>query len=103
MSAIPTISYPVIQPATTAQQIQQQSAVPTMSLEWGYAESNGFGKVGFRRTEPTFAERKSRKQFRENHPSSPKQDSNLNLLILGSLAQHEFSSLANYATEAGPI
>nr|CAD7428779.1 unnamed protein product [Timema monikensis] len=33
-------------------------------------------------------------------PSSPKQDSNLNLPVLSSKAQHESSALANYATEA---
>nr|CAD7571942.1 unnamed protein product [Timema californicum] len=34
-------------------------------------------------------------------PSSPDRDSNLDLLILGSLALHETSALANSATEAG--
>ncbi|CAG2055121.1 unnamed protein product [Timema podura] len=37
----------------------------------------------------------------ENHPSSPDRDSNLDLPILGSLAQHETSALANYTTKAG--
>nr|CAD7597644.1 unnamed protein product [Timema genevievae] len=42
----------------------------------------------------------------ENHsektiPSSPNRDSNLDLPVLGSLAQHETSALANYATESG--
>ncbi|CAG2055263.1 unnamed protein product [Timema podura] len=42
----------------------------------------------------------------ENHlgkttHSSPDQDSNLDLPVLGSLAQHETSALANYATEVG--
>nr|CAD7194317.1 unnamed protein product [Timema douglasi] len=41
----------------------------------------------------------------ENHlgkttPSSPDRDSNLDLPVLGSRAQHETSALANYATEA---
>nr|CAD7402036.1 unnamed protein product [Timema cristinae] len=40
----------------------------------------------------------------ENHlgnptPSSPDRDSNLDLLFLGNLAQHETSALANYTTE----
>nr|CAD7201776.1 unnamed protein product [Timema douglasi] len=39
----------------------------------------------------------------KNHPSSPKRDSNLNLPVLGSLAQQETSALANYATEAGRL
>nr|CAD7451836.1 unnamed protein product [Timema tahoe] len=34
-------------------------------------------------------------------PSSPERDSNLDLPVLGSLAQHETSSFANYAIEAG--
>nr|CAD7400384.1 unnamed protein product [Timema cristinae] len=42
----------------------------------------------------------------ENHlgkttPSSPDRDSNLDLPVLSSRAQHETSALANYATEAG--
>nr|CAD7392414.1 unnamed protein product [Timema cristinae] len=42
----------------------------------------------------------------ENHlgktiPSSPQGDSNLNLPVLGNLAQHETSALANYDIEAG--
>nr|CAD7443389.1 unnamed protein product [Timema bartmani] len=41
----------------------------------------------------------------ENHlgkttPSSPNRDSNLDLPIIGSIAQHESNELANYATEA---
>nr|CAD7461275.1 unnamed protein product [Timema tahoe] len=43
----------------------------------------------------------------ENHvgkitPSSPQRDSNLDLPVLGSLARHETSALANYATEEEP-
>nr|CAD7194847.1 unnamed protein product [Timema douglasi] len=37
----------------------------------------------------------------KNTPSSPDRDSNLDLPDLGSLAQHETSALANYATELG--
>nr|CAD7438464.1 unnamed protein product [Timema bartmani] len=44
----------------------------------------------------------------ENHlgkttPSSPDRDSNLNIPILGSPAQHETSAFANYPTEAGLV
>nr|CAD7408414.1 unnamed protein product [Timema poppensis] len=39
------------------------------------------------------------KPFRKNHSSSPDRDSNLNFSVLGSLAYHETSSLAIYATE----
>nr|CAD7441236.1 unnamed protein product [Timema bartmani] len=34
-------------------------------------------------------------------PSSPDRDSNLDLPVLGGLAQHTTGALANYATEAG--
>nr|CAD7392890.1 unnamed protein product [Timema cristinae] len=37
----------------------------------------------------------------ENHPSSQDRDSNLDLPVLGSLAQQETSVLANCATKAG--
>nr|CAD7194128.1 unnamed protein product [Timema douglasi] len=37
----------------------------------------------------------------KNPASSPKRNSNLDLSVLGSLAQHETSTLANYATESG--
>nr|CAD7567953.1 unnamed protein product [Timema californicum] len=36
-------------------------------------------------------------------PSSPERDSNLELPVLGRLAQHETSALTNYNVEAGPI
>ncbi|CAG2056064.1 unnamed protein product [Timema podura] len=36
-------------------------------------------------------------------PSSPNRDYNLDLPVLGSLAQHETSALANYATEEGAV
>nr|CAD7408725.1 unnamed protein product [Timema cristinae] len=50
--------------------------------------------------EPTFTWRKSGKPFRKNYPSSHDEDSNLTLPVLSSLAQHEVSALANFATEA---
>nr|CAD7401387.1 unnamed protein product [Timema cristinae] len=40
-------------------------------------------------------------RFFRNHPSSPEQDSNLYLVILDRLVQHETSVSANYATKAG--
>nr|CAD7452692.1 unnamed protein product [Timema tahoe] len=55
--------------------------------------------VSFRGSEPAFAWRKSGKPFRKNHPSSPNRDSNLDLPVLGSLAQHKTGALANQATE----
>nr|CAD7437463.1 unnamed protein product [Timema bartmani] len=56
--------------------------------------------TSFTGSKPAFAWRKSGKPFRENHHSSPERESNLDLPVLGSLAQHETSALANYATEA---
>nr|CAD7413636.1 unnamed protein product [Timema poppensis] len=53
-------------------------------------------------SEPASAWKESGKLFRENYLSSPDRDSNLDLPVLGSLAQHETSTLANYATEATP-
>nr|CAD7410231.1 unnamed protein product [Timema cristinae] len=38
-------------------------------------------------------------QLGNTTPISPDRDSNLDIAVLGSLAQHEYSSLANYATE----
>nr|CAD7604715.1 unnamed protein product [Timema genevievae] len=56
----------------------------------------------FSGSEPTFAWREGGKPFRKHPlpPISPDRDSNLDLPVLGSLAQHETSALANYATEA---
>nr|CAD7463325.1 unnamed protein product [Timema tahoe] len=51
-------------------------------------------------SEPAFAWRDSGKPFREKNLSSPKRDSNLDLPVLSSLAQHETNALTNFATEA---
>nr|CAD7401296.1 unnamed protein product [Timema poppensis] len=48
----------------------------------------GIGKVEYRGSEPKFAWRKSGKRFRKTTPSSPDRDLNLDLPVLGSLAQH---------------
>nr|CAD7195954.1 unnamed protein product [Timema douglasi] len=53
--------------------------------------------VEFKGSEPEFVWRESGKPFKKNHPSSPGRDLNLDLPILGSLALHETSALANYA------
>nr|CAD7568447.1 unnamed protein product [Timema californicum] len=59
------------------------------------------GKVEYRGSEPTLVWRESRKPFTNPPPpSSAKRDLNLNLPVLGSLAQHETSPLANYTTES---
>nr|CAD7568611.1 unnamed protein product [Timema californicum] len=60
--------------------------------------------VGFRRSEPAFVWRESGQPLRKTRPpSSPDQDSNHDLPVLGSLAQHETSALANYATESSNL
>nr|CAD7423265.1 unnamed protein product [Timema monikensis] len=45
--------------------------------------------------------RESRKPFRKNHPSLPDRDTNLDIPVPSSLAQHKTSALANYATKVG--
>nr|CAD7439997.1 unnamed protein product [Timema bartmani] len=58
-------------------------------LSTNYANGLGIGKVEFRGSEPAFAWRESGKPFRKHHPSSPDRDSNLDLPVLGSRAQHD--------------
>nr|CAD7441100.1 unnamed protein product [Timema bartmani] len=65
-------------------------------LSTNYANRLGIGKVEFRG-------RRVGKHLGHPSPSSPDQDSNLHLSVLGSLDLHETSALANYATEAGII
>nr|CAD7439566.1 unnamed protein product [Timema bartmani] len=65
-----------------------------------YANGLGMGKVEYRGSEPAFAWWERGKPLSNPTSSSPEQDSSLNLPVLGSLAQHETSALANYATEA---
>nr|CAD7196453.1 unnamed protein product [Timema douglasi] len=62
--------------------------------------SSGIGEVEFRGSETAFSWWERGKPFRKNRPSSHNLDSNLNLPVLGTLAQHETSTLASYATEA---
>nr|CAD7396863.1 unnamed protein product [Timema cristinae] len=47
-------------------------------------------EVGLRGSEPAFAWRESGKPFRKTTPSSPNRDSNLDLPVLGGLAQHDW-------------
>nr|CAD7452827.1 unnamed protein product [Timema tahoe] len=77
--------------------------VHVIRLSTNYANGLGMGKVGFRRSEPAFVWRESTKSLGENHPSSLNRDLNLDISVLGSLAQHESSTLANYATEAHDV
>nr|CAD7459726.1 unnamed protein product [Timema tahoe] len=51
-------------------------------------------------SEPTFAWRESVKPLRGKPSNSPNRDSNPNLPVLDSQAQHETNALANYSTES---
>nr|CAD7569110.1 unnamed protein product [Timema californicum] len=59
----------------------------------------GIGKVEYRGSELTFVWRESGKPFRKSTPSSSERDSSLQFPIFSSLAQHDTTALANYATE----
>nr|CAD7458845.1 unnamed protein product [Timema tahoe] len=72
----------------------------SLKLIFNELRNEGSALTRLKGYEPTFAWRESGKPFRKTTPSSPDRDSNLNLPVLGSLAQHESSALANYATEA---
>nr|CAD7587663.1 unnamed protein product [Timema genevievae] len=59
-------------------------------LSTNYANGLGIGKVEYRGVEPAFAWRESGKPFLgKTTPSSPDRDSNLDLPVLGSRAQHD--------------
>nr|CAD7402811.1 unnamed protein product [Timema cristinae] len=59
----------------------------------------GFIKI-VKEVNPHLGGGKVEKHLGKTTPSSPYQDSNFDLPVLDSLAQHETSALANYATEA---
>nr|CAD7392718.1 unnamed protein product [Timema cristinae] len=72
---------------------------------FGVADSvAGCTELPFKGSEPAFTWRESENHLGTSPPTlnSPNQDSNLNLPVLCSLAQHETSVLANYATEDWP-
>nr|CAD7413408.1 unnamed protein product [Timema poppensis] len=48
-----------------------------------------YGLLGHPGSEPAFAWREDGKPFRNHHPSSPDRDSNLNIPVLSSRAQHD--------------
>nr|CAD7592281.1 unnamed protein product [Timema genevievae] len=73
--------------------------VQAIHLNTIYTIGLGIGKVEYRGIESAFAWKESGKPFRETTPSS--RDSNLNLPVLGSPAQHKTSALAIYAIEEG--
>nr|CAD7591233.1 unnamed protein product [Timema genevievae] len=59
----------------------------------------GIGKDEFRGREPAFCGGRVENHLGETTLSSPDRDSNLDLPVLGGLAQHKTSVLTNYATE----
>nr|CAD7599769.1 unnamed protein product [Timema genevievae] len=72
-----------------------------MGMTTSVSVSPGIGRLNLEEVNPHL-----RGGIVENHlgkttPSSPNRDSNLDLPVLGSLAQHETSVLANHATEVG--
>nr|CAD7442399.1 unnamed protein product [Timema bartmani] len=59
------------------------------------------GRLNVEEVNPHLRGGRVEKYLGKTTPSSPERDSNLDLIVLGSLAQHETSALANYTTEAG--
>nr|CAD7457012.1 unnamed protein product [Timema tahoe] len=76
------------------------AAIFVVLLGW-FAVILGLGRLNLEEVDLYLHERRVENHFGKTTPSSPDQDSNLGLPILGSLAQHETSVLANYANEAG--
>nr|CAD7442105.1 unnamed protein product [Timema bartmani] len=60
----------------------------------------GIGKVELQEVNPHLCGAKVESHLGNTIPSTPDRDSKLDLLVLGSLAQHETNALANYTTEA---
>nr|CAD7203740.1 unnamed protein product [Timema douglasi] len=58
------------------------------------------GRLNLEEVNPHLCGGRVENNLGNNYPSSPDRDSNLDLLVLSSLAQHGPSALANYATEA---
>nr|CAD7572075.1 unnamed protein product [Timema californicum] len=66
----------------------------------GKEDFNELGKLNIEEGNSHLCGGRVENYFGKITPSSPKEDSNLNLPFLGSLAQHKSSALANYATES---
>nr|CAD7447990.1 unnamed protein product [Timema bartmani] len=62
-------------------------------------DASELGKLNLEEVNQHLSGGKVEKHLEKITPISPDQDSNLDLPVLGSLAQHETSTLANYATE----
>nr|CAD7430346.1 unnamed protein product [Timema monikensis] len=58
------------------------------------------GRLSLEEVNQDFHRGKVENHLGETTPSSPKQDSNLDIPVLGSLAQHKTSVLTNYTTKA---
>nr|CAD7400535.1 unnamed protein product [Timema poppensis] len=63
-------------------------------------ESEELEKLNIYEVNPHLGGERVENHLGESTPGSPERDSNLNLPVLGSLAQHETSALANYAPKA---
>nr|CAD7411773.1 unnamed protein product [Timema cristinae] len=63
----------------------------------------GVGRLNTDEVRPHLRGRRVENNLGKTTSSSPERDLNLDLPILGSLAQHETSALANHSTEAGIV
>nr|CAD7577721.1 unnamed protein product [Timema californicum] len=70
--------------------------VRVICLSTNNANVLGIGKVEYKGSEPAYSWRESGKPFRKNHLQSSEQESNLDIPVLGRLAQHKTSALTNY-------
>ncbi|CAG2063355.1 unnamed protein product, partial [Timema podura] len=75
--------------------VSVRSKHPTTKEDTIYAVNS----VEFRGSEPALVWREGRITFGKTTPSSFDRDSNLDFPVVGSLAQHEASELANYTTK----
>ncbi|CAG2052964.1 unnamed protein product [Timema podura] len=71
-------------------------------LSTNYASGLGNGKVEFRGSDSAFAWRENGKPLSKTTSSLPDRDSNLDIPVFDSLAQHEDSAFDSYATKAYP-
>nr|CAD7392805.1 unnamed protein product [Timema cristinae] len=75
----------------------------TSNLRWvlQYIISEELGWLNLEEVNPHLCGRKVENHLEKNIPSSPERDSNLDILVLGSLSHYETDVLSNYATGAG--
>nr|CAD7427175.1 unnamed protein product [Timema monikensis] len=70
------------------------------TLSTNYTNGLGIRKVELDEVIPHLRGGRVENHLGKTTPSSPDRDSNLDLPVLGSRAQHDTSALANYATES---